>query len=271
MQFSHIISYYKQNALFQKHDYPEKFNNLAYFNHYTHITYDVIIEYAQFRSLLVKNSTINRELNIARAAINFWNKHNDDNVHNPFNGFNLFEQDFLPRFLSESETSQLLNATKCYSNPILYHYVFLLLSTGCRSKELLTLTWDRIFFDDGYFIIINSLSKNKKTVYKPLTSKTIQSLKSLKHHHKWVFYNPKTNNSYKTFRRGFQWSLQFSNLGKLRIHDLRHTFASFLVKKGVPIYHVSQLLGHSDTRITQRYAHLSPDNLSSVLKNLPDF
>lgn len=60
-----------------------------------------------------------------------------------------------------------------------------------------------------------------------------------------------------------------AGIGHVRIHDLRHTFASFLIRQGIPLYHVSQLLGHSDIRITQRYAHLAPDYLRECLNVLP--
>ena len=52
-----------------------------------------------------------------------------------------------------------------------------------------------------------------------------------------------------------------ADLCDLRIHDLRHTFASVLINKGVSLYEVQTLLGHSSPQMTQRYAHLAPDLL----------
>ena len=54
-----------------------------------------------------------------------------------------------------------------------------------------------------------------------------------------------------------------AGLSDVRIHDLRHTFASLLVNKGVSLYEVQTLLGHSSPQMTQRYAHLAPDLLHS--------
>jgi len=218
----------------------------------------------------VKNSTVNREITIIKSAYNYYLKHNHTaNFRNPFLGFKLFESDFIPRFLTHDECTNLLKSALYFNNYLLHDFIVLALNTGCRASELTTLTWNNVFLDNKYFIIRNSLSKNKKTIYKPLNTISIEALKRLKIHNHWVFYNQKTGKNIRSFRRGFQLSVERSALGKVRIHDLRHTFASFLVKQGVPLYHVSTLLGHSDIRITQKYAHLAPDNLQHVLQLLP--
>lgn len=59
-------------------------------------------------------------------------------------------------------------------------------------------------------------------------------------------------------------------LYKVVFYTLRHTFASWLVMQGVPLYNVGKMLGHKTTIMTQRYAHLSPDYMHSIDK-LPDF
>ena len=59
-----------------------------------------------------------------------------------------------------------------------------------------------------------------------------------------------------------------AGLTDLRQHDLRHSFASFLVNKGVSLYVVQGLLGHAHTRYTQRYAHLTPDTLLDAAETI---
>ncbi|WP_372376274.1 tyrosine-type recombinase/integrase [Acinetobacter ursingii] len=272
MNIKNILDFYAVKGLFQsKHEYLEKFKNLEWFYQFENIDIETVHEYCSYRQLMgVKNSTINRELHLIKSAFNYYLKHKHDvNFKNVFNGFKLFEQDFIPRFLNAAECSQLLAASKKYGNFTLHDYILLLLNTGCRSGELLSLTWDNVFINERYFIIRNSLSKNKKTVFKPLNDVSIYALLRLKRHKKFVFYNEKTDNRFQSFYKGFKCAVNRAEIGHVRIHDLRHTFASFLIKQGIPLYHVSQLLGHSDVRITQRYAHLAPENLHECLNVLP--
>ena len=59
-----------------------------------------------------------------------------------------------------------------------------------------------------------------------------------------------------------------AGLPDLRLHDLRHSFASFLVNNGVSLYVVQGLLGHGNSRYTQRYAHLAPDTLREAAEKV---
>lgn len=59
-----------------------------------------------------------------------------------------------------------------------------------------------------------------------------------------------------------------AGLPDLRLHDLRHSFASFLVNDGQQLYEVQKLLGHTNARSTQRYAHLSSQRLNEAIEKL---
>jgi site-specific recombinase XerD len=63
--------------------------------------------------------------------------------------------------------------------------------------------------------------------------------------------------------------LKQSGLGRLRPHDLRHTFASQLVMAGVDLKTIQELLGHSSYKTTEVYAHLAQDRLSDAISRLP--
>ncbi len=268
-----ILDFYSKNSLFHsKHDYDNIFNNISWFHQFSNVTIDVVTDYCSFRKLQgVKNSTINREITLIRSAYNFYLKyHYALDFRNPFSGFKLFEDDFIPRFLTKFECLALLREALRFDNFLLHDFIVLALNTGCRASELTSLQWDNVYLDDRYFIIRNSLSKNKKTIYKPINDQSFHAFMRLKKYHsKWVFYSKRTNINIRSFRRGFALAVERAGIGKVRIHDLRHTFASFLVKEGVPLYEVSTLLGHSDVRITQKYAHLAPDKLQNTLRFLP--
>jgi integrase len=79
----------------------------------------------------------------------------------------------------------------------------------------------------------------------------------------YVFRNPKSGRPYRSFYSAWFIVRDNAGLSDVRIHDLRHTFASLLVNKGVSLYEVQTLLGHSSMQMTQRYAHLAPDLLHS--------
>lgn len=275
MNLLFILDFYVKNSLnLTGVDYSDKLNHLSFFAG-KKLTIDTITDYCQYRALQgVVAATINRELTIVRSAVNFYNKHHDKQIKNPLNGFRLPEQDFMPRYLNVQECTQLLYHAKGYNyNDQLYHFISLLLNTGCRRGELLTLTWDNVHLDKRYLTVLNSLSKNRKTIHKPLNQSAVGSFIYLKNDNPspWVFYNHQTRQRRKTFQAGFKKVVDKANLGQVRIHDLRHTFASILVQQGTPIYHVMQLLGHSDIKTTQKYAHLSPNNLAFVVQSLPSF
>jgi site-specific recombinase XerD len=78
------------------------------------------------------------------------------------------------------------------------------------------------------------------------------------------FLNARTGRKYTSIHKVWRQPRARAGLSHLRIHDLRHQYASFLVNGGRTLYEVQQILGHSDPSVTQRYAHLSKKSLQDA-------
>ena len=85
----------------------------------------------------------------------------------------------------------------------------------------------------------------------------------------WVICS-KEGKRFKDLRRSFKTALRYAGIEDFRWHDQRHTFASWLVTEGVQLPEVRDLLGHSTIKMTERYAHLAPENLRAAVRRLPN-
>ena len=81
--------------------------------------------------------------------------------------------------------------------------------------------------------------------------------------------NEKTGKPFVSFFYSWNTARNVAGLPQLRVHDLCHSFASFLVNAGRSLYEVQELLGHSDIRTTSRYAHLSRERLIAAVEFVP--
>jgi site-specific recombinase XerD len=77
----------------------------------------------------------------------------------------------------------------------------------------------------------------------------------------YAFANPKTGKPYKHIFTAWDTARKKAGLSDLRIHDLRHSFASALINSGRSLYEVQKILGHTQVKTTQRYSHLSQESL----------
>lgn len=143
----------------------------------------------------------------------------------------------------------------------------LLVLTGMRVSELFNLEWSDVSWDSGRERICVHNTKNTRKRYLPMVSQ-VRAILRLRHD---AGLPPSGASSSRTFEHYFLAARRKSGLeGRVTVHTLRHTFASRLVQKGVDIYKVSKLLGHTNIKTTQRYAHLAEADLEdamSVLEN----
>lgn len=200
-------------------------------------------------------ATINRELGLLKAVFNKgveWSLVKE----NPVKRIRFFsEKDRArTRYLSAEEKGRLLAA----ASPELRRILVVALKTGCRYSEILGLRWADI--DSVSNTLMLRKTKTKTIRHIPLHPDVVEALNSLPRRGEYVFAdeNGERPNRSSWVRSQFEGAVRHAGIKDFHFHDLRHTFASELVMKGVDLKTVSELLGHSTTRLTERYAHLSP-------------
>jgi integrase len=165
------------------------------------------------------------------------------------------------RYLSKTEAHRLLDAVTQSDNPMLKHVIHMLLMTGARKREVLDAKWKDFDLEKRQWCIpINKLGRPR---YVPISDGVLELLKNLPRdgQNPYVFPNPDTGKPYREIFKSWHTARKLAGLSDVRIHDLRHSFASFLVNSGRSLYEVQRILGHTQIKTTQRYAHLSQDTL----------
>lgn len=165
------------------------------------------------------------------------------------------------RYLSAAETQALIAAVNKSINTQLKYIVPFLLLTGARKREVLDARWCDIDLERRFWRI--PFTKSGRERHVPLSAAAVQLLQQVPRMRKdtWIFANPDTDKPFTTFYYSWQTARTAAGLADVRVHDLRHSFASFLVNAGCSLYEVQKILGHSSVNMTQRYSHLSQDSL----------
>ena len=213
-----------------------------------------------------KPGSINRVIILLRYMFNLAIKWEIEGVfRNPTAGIPfLKENNQVERFLSAEEAKALLIAIKASKNPMLQHIVSMLILTGARKREVLDAKWEDFDMERTSWRIPNTKAGKARIV--PLSDTATALLTKLrkKKRSPYAFANPITLKPYKSIYYSWHTARKEAGLDDVRIHDLRHSFASFLVNAGRSLYEVQTLLGHTQIKTTQRYAHLSTTSLRAA-------
>lgn len=174
------------------------------------------------------------------------------------------------RYLSAEEYERLFKSLVAENVPTwLKPIVVIALNTGLRQANLLDLRWSQINLRDRLICIEGHHMKNRESLGIPLTQETYEVLVELSKvrriEHDLVFHEDGEPIYKMKLHRAFRKVCKAAQVSDFRFHDLRHTFASYLRQKGVDLHTISKLLSHKDTRMTQRYAHLSVDSLRQAV------
>lgn len=187
----------------------------------------------------------------------------------------FFEDNKVENYMDEEELERLLNVLRTNRHRRVCLIAMYLLSTGARLNEALQATWDQVDRRNRLWRIPARNSKSKRVRSVPLNDSALYVLDQLgtEESYEYLFVNPRTKRPFVSIHKVWGELRNEAGLPHLRIHDLRHQYASFLVNAGHSLYTVQQALGHSDPKVTQRYSHLSTRSLreasdsASVLVN----
>lgn len=141
--------------------------------------------------------------------------------------------------------------------------VLISINTGLRQGELFHLSWEMIDLKERSIIIAGEITKNSSSRYIPLNDeayKIITQLFEKSSLKKGLVFPSKDNKPFNNVKRSWTTVLKKAQITEFRWHDLRHHFASKLVMAGIDLNTVRELLGHSDIKMTLRYAHLAPEH-----------
>jgi integrase len=195
--------------------------------------------------------------------------------HNPVKEIkNLKDDNKIERYLTEQQTIELLNAVRQSESEMLQFIVLFLIYTGARKREVLDARWRDIDWAQKSWRIPKT--KSGKVRHIPLSTGAMKLLEHLRLKvrdgflaEQAIFANPKTGEPFVSFFFSWNNARIRAGLPDLRIHDLRHSFASYLVNAGRSLYEVQELLGHADIKTTSRYAHLSRERLVAAVEVVP--
>ena len=168
------------------------------------------------------------------------------------------------RYLTKDEATRLIDAINQTEQNIHLKYIIpMLILTGARRGEVLKAKHEDFNLNQLCWTIPTSKSGKKRVL--PITPQLLELYNSIpKTNGEYLFASPVTGKPYVTIYQSWNSARIKAGLKDVRIHDLRHSYASALVNNGRSLYEVQILLGHSTSKMTQRYAHLSNESLMNA-------
>ncbi|KRS15478.1 tyrosine-type recombinase/integrase [Roseovarius indicus] len=203
----------------------------------------------------------NRVLEVFRKALNLairwgWIE------KNPADGFRRNAEHSRERYLTPAEYERVFDALDRMQNQRAANAIRLLILTGARRGEVLPLEWNDLDLDQGLWNRPPHKSKDRKRKRIPLSNEALVLLKTMEENAISRYLFPTSTGTHMPdLNRPWTWLKKETGLHDLRVHDLRHSFASVLISGGVPLETIGKLLGHSQHQTTLRYAHLMDDPL----------
>lgn len=231
-----------------------------------------------WRSKGLSNNTIRRRLSTFSSALSYARSEWEWDINNPVAGRLPAEEEFEADHLSYEQAQVFITALQRrrfqpYNAPHLFDFFILALHTGMRKSELLGCQLSQIDFENQCIHLKRHQQKGRKRTATPLNAEALEAvyrrLAFIEANYpstKWLFPNARSKGERPILdvRTAFNTLRIEVGAPKFRVHDLRHTFASWLVQRGRSLYETSKALRHSSLKPTQRYAHLELDHLRNT-------
>lgn len=218
-------------------------------------------------------ATCNHYLKLLKRAFNLAIQWEVLDGKNPAVGIQQYrELNLVENYMDDEQLQRLLTVLQTDKNRGVCGIVLFLLSTGARLNEALQAQWKFIDIDRCVWRIPATNSKSGKVRAVPLNDAALDVLSRqvTEDEFEHVFINRQTGKPYTTIQKVWDRLRKAADLEHVRIHDLRHQYASFLVNSGRTLYEVQQILGHSTSKVTQRYSHLTTATLQKASASASD-
>jgi len=192
---------------------------------------------------------------------------------NPVRGIRKYPENHRERFLSTEELERLGEALdeelREHGDIYAVAAIRLLILTGARLGEITTLRWEYVDLDRGLLLLPDSKTGKKAIVLNAAAREVLEQLPRL-HGNPHVICGHKEGSHLVNLQKPWGRIRKRAGIDDVRIHDLRHTFASLAARKGGSLPRIGALLGHSQMQTTQRYAHLIVDDVRQLAETVGD-
>lgn len=228
------------------------------------ITRDVVEKIGEAKlATSVAPATVNRNLEVVRTILNKAYREWEWLDRVPFIRM-LKEPKRRIRWLTKDEAEKLISLL----SPHLATMARFSLATGLREANVCHLEWSQVDLERRVAWIHGDQAKGGKPIGVPLNNEAMILLREQVDKHEQRVFTYRGNPVNKCNTRAWRNALVKAQITDFRWHDLRHTWASWHVQNGTPLYALQELGGWSDIRMVQRYAHLSPEHLSEYSDRL---
>lgn len=223
----------------------------------------------------MSHASVNRRLELIRAIFNYHIRRRNV-LYSPMTGVAFLKVDPKPmKFWTLEEGRKFLDHVQAKYEETPQEYAYLLylvaLNTGMRLGEIIALKWSAVDFQNGLITICRTIchhtgqvretTKGRRIRHVPINDALIGPLKTAwgyRNGVEWVLHTegkPLDQNNLRN--RHWERDIKESDVSRIRIHDMRHTYASHFMMNGGDIFKLQAILGHADIRTTQQYAHFS--------------